>query len=379
MKKYFSIIGLCLLTVTANAQWLTDMSCEKQSKNIANKAITHLLNVESPIAVGMANAALMVDETCGTAQLVIVNAALANEFGDRDEKLKKLDTSNFTDQEKAWYQILSAPDASRDALQIDMANKYPEVPLFAFGAAVVDQDGKDGLAAYVKQFPEYASPAYNVMSYRYADGYYGEADMDQAIETVKMAFLTHDGPNAYDSMAEHYAAMGDFQNAFKQQVKAVSYAANGSVYQQNAGVYYWHNHESALTDTITALTKRRVHYQMKNDIENLKKFFSKKAGMIACNSNMEPCEHLLSMEEEEAIPVTWIRWDVKNLKVYYSPDMQVAVTTFDNDGEYTLEDSDDPIAYRTRASEVWIKDNGWKLMHSNFAPLALGSGIPKSR
>lgn len=367
------------MTVVANAQWLTDMSCNRTSTAIADQAINHFVNLETSVAVGMANAALMVDKNCGAAKLVLVNSALGGEFGTRDEQVKALNTKKFTDEEKAWHQVMNAPASERDKVRKEIAAKYPKVPLFAYWSSVIDNNGKDGLAEYVKAFPKFAAPAYNVMSYRYAQGYYGEADMNKAIETIKKALATYDGPNLHDSMAEHYAAMGNYDSAYKQQMIAFNFAAGpASGYALNAGIYYWKNHQKELSDSLATLTRQRIDYQMKNDNKNLKKFYSKKAGMIACDSNMEPCRFYATYEEEPPM-VTWNRWNISNWQIHYSPDMKMAITTFNNDGEYVLKGSEKPVKYKTRASEVWINDNGWKLMHSNFAPLALGSGIPKTK
>lgn len=378
MKKYYLTIGLCLIAIGVNAQWLTETSCNEQSQKIADKAIAHLANVESSVAVGMANAALMIDENCGAAKLVQVNAALGGEYGSRDQQVKDLDTQNFTEQEKAWHKILAASAEEESAVKREMAEAYPKVPLFALLASLIVEDGKDGLAEYVQEFPDYASSAYNTMSYRYAEGFYGEPNMEKALETVKKVFLTHDGPNAHDSMAEHYALMGDYESAFKHQAMALDYAAMGGAgYGVNAGIYFRQNNKDGLTDTLKTMTQKRIAYQMENDFEGLEQFYSEDIGMIACNSDMGPCVFYETLEEEDP-GIVWNRWDVSDLKVYFSPDMRVAVTTFNNDGEYTVNGSDTPVAYKTRASEVWTLDNGWKLMHSNFAPLALGSGIPKT-
>ena len=54
-----------------------------------------------------------------------------------------------------------------------------------------------------------------------------------------------------------------------------------------------------------------------------------------------------------------------------------AVLTFYAKGDYTVGESD-VIDYSTRASSVWVSTvNGWKIMHSNWAPLEGGTGIPK--
>jgi len=380
MKKLSLTIGLCLITTLASAQWISDMSCSNSAVKIVDKAITHLVNVETPVAVGMAEAALMMDENCGSAKLVLINAASRSEFGSQAAQLEKLDTEKFTEQEKAWVKLMGASSEDFESTVKQVAEIYPQAPLFAFWSSASLEDGKDKLAEYIEAFPDYASPAYNIMSYRYADGTYGDKpNMTKAIETAQKIFLSHDGPNAHDSIAEHYATKGEYKKAFEHQVKALDYAGTGSAYGYNAQMYYGHTNKAALTDSIEAKTKLRIAYQMTNDIENLKQFHSDKVGMIACNSNMEPCIFYSSFEEEEDINHTWNRWDVVDLKVYFSPDMRTALTTFNNDGEYTMKGSDKPIAYKTRASEVWHYQDGWKLMHSNFAPLAIGSGVPRTQ
>lgn len=379
MKKYFLTIALFLIAMGVNAQWLTETSCTQQSQKIVDKAIAHLVNVESSLAVGMANAALMIDENCGTAKLVLTNAAMEGEYGSRSQKVKDLDTKTFTNQEKGWHKIMATPAEDRTKIIQEIAEANPKVPLFAFWSSATLEDGKDKLSEYVVAFPEYAAPAYNIMSYRYADGTYGEEpNMTKAIETAQKILLTHDGPNAYDSMAEHYALMGDYESAFKHQAMALDYAASGgSVYGVNAGIYFRQKNKQSLTDTLKTMTQKRIAYQMNNDYEGLAQFYSEDLGMVGCNSDMEPCIFYTTLEEEDPNYV-WKRWDVSDLKVYFSPDMTVAITTFNNDGEYTFKGSDKPVAYKTRASEVWKLDNDWKLIHSNFAPLALGSGIPKT-
>ena len=99
--------------------------------------------------------------------------------------------------------------------------------------------------------------------------------------------------------------------------------------------------------------------------------------------------------------VRWNALDLYDINVSLSPDSQTAVLTFYARGEYIVydflycsncDDADftagdevltwrlptDPIKYSTRASSVWISTkNGWKIMHSNWAPFDGGTGIPK--
>ena len=70
---------------------------------------------------------------------------------------------------------------------------------------------------------------------------------------------------------------------------------------------------------------------------------------------------------------------MRDIEVNFSPDMTMAILTFYADGSYTQGDSENSIAYSTRASSVWVAtDNGWKTVHTNWAPYGGGSGIPKN-
>ena len=45
--------------------------------------------------------------------------------------------------------------------------------------------------------------------------------------------------------------------------------------------------------------------------------------------------------------------------------------------ELTYGYEEDKVDYSTRASSVWIStENGWKIMHSSWAPFGGGNGIP---
>ena len=58
--------------------------------------------------------------------------------------------------------------------------------------------------------------------------------------------------------------------------------------------------------------------------------------------------------------------------------MTMAVLTFYATGSYTFSDTNKNVKYSTRASSVWIAtdDGSWKSVHSNWAPMKGGFGIP---
>ena len=368
---------MCFLFASATyGQWLPRKSCNSMASEIADQAVAHMVNLESPFAVGMANAALMIDEDCGTAKLIKINLSLGGQFGNRQEQLDMLDTEQLSESEKAWHSLITDDSGDWQDVRKSVAEKYPDVPLFQFWAAMVDDDQVGALKAYVEDFPDYASSAYNMISYAYARGDGVEQDMDMAMEIIEKAIAMHDGPNAYDSRAEHYAEAGDFENALSSQFQALNYAAGPSVYRQNTGIYWRTTNKEAWADSIKAYTNERVQLTMMNDIEGQSKFRPESMSMIACNSDMGPCELVDEPTENEYF--TWNSWDVGEIDVWFNEEMRMAITTFTSTGNYTMNESGDEVDYHTRASEVWqLEGGGWKLVHSNFAPMPGGDGLPR--
>ena len=95
--------------VSANAQqWIEKTSCNKNASKIVNKAITSLSNLEHLTAIGMAKAALLVDQNCECAKLIIAAAASDNEnWGSRSEKLQNINVKSLTNIERTWQMLLS--------------------------------------------------------------------------------------------------------------------------------------------------------------------------------------------------------------------------------------------------------------------------------
>ena len=74
---------------------------------------------------------------------------------------------------------------------------------------------------------------------------------------------------------------------------------------------------------------------------------------------------------------SWDSFDLRDIDVNFSPDMNMAILTFYASGAYTLNESNEKVDYSTRASAVWIAtDSGWKMVHANWAPFG-GAGIPQ--
>ena len=97
MKKTIltSIMTLAFLVNANGQQWIEDTSCNKNASKIVNEAITSLSNLEHLMAVGMAKAALVVDDNCECAKLVLAAAALEIRTGEQELKnLKQINVTN---------------------------------------------------------------------------------------------------------------------------------------------------------------------------------------------------------------------------------------------------------------------------------------------
>ena len=76
--------------------------------------------------------------------------------------------------------------------------------------------------------------------------------------------------------------------------------------------------------------------------------------------------------------ITWASFVLSNMQTYFSPDMKTAVVTFVADGQYTITATNSTIEYATRASSTWCNtDDGWKILHTSFAPRKGKNGIPE--
>ena len=204
---------------------------------IANNAIEYAMNLEHMAAFGAANSALLIDEDCGCAKLILAAVSSSNKnWGSRSKKLKDINTTNLSPEEKGWYQYLAASSEDRQAVSKSLASKFPKGVLMNYlGTSPQDFNS---FKVFAEKFPSHASSAYNMISYGYMREDFGKEDTANAMKYVKMSQDMHDGPNAHDSMAEHYASMGDYENALNTQLKAIDFATFGSPYMKTAQLYY---------------------------------------------------------------------------------------------------------------------------------------------
>ena len=376
MKNNLTLVAL-FFTMLLNAQWMNDTSCSKKASLISNNAIEYAMNLEHMAAFGAANSALLIDEDCGCAKLILAAVSSTNEnWGSRSKKLKAINTTNLSPEEKGWYQYLAASSEDRQAVSKSLANKFPKGALMNYlGTSPQDFNS---FKVFAEKFPSHASSAYNMISYGYMREDFGKKDTTNAMKYVKMSQDMHDGPNAHDSMEEHYAANGDYENALKEVLKAVDYASFGSPYMKTAQLYYAKKNKKSIGDKVIAHQESMQKAIMSGDYEAYKKFEHPEIKVPTGDSNLNPFYIYTEKDVVVDTEITWEFFKLSNMETYFSPDMNTAVITFVADGKYTFIDNAKTVSYATRGSSVWnYTDDGWKVLHTSYAPRKGRVGIPE--
>jgi len=214
MKKTLltSILTFAFMLNLNAQQWIEDTSCNKKASEIVNEAITSLSNLEHLTAIGMAKAALVVDNDCECANLVLA-AAAGNNNGTRTEKLKTINVMQLSDIEKAWYSLLSTPNDKFNEAAQKALNNHPNSALINWLNAGQDTEANK---AFANKFPALAAGAYNTIAYAFAR----DGDYESAYKSLDYSLRLHNGLNALDSRAEIAEMEGDYQKAFNNQLKA---------------------------------------------------------------------------------------------------------------------------------------------------------------
>lgn len=142
------------------------------------------------------------------------------------------------------------------------------------------------------------------------------------------------------------------------------------------------NNEPVMSDDEikSALKENAVKLQnaiLDQDLEEFNKYVDQNMPFTTGDSNLSKFYVMNSDRFDMEQKAKWGEFDLYDINVSLSSDSKTAVLTFYAKGDYTVDDSES-IDYSTRASSVWVStSNGWKIMHSNWAPLEGGTGIPK--
>ena len=376
MKNNLTFVALCF-TILLNAQWMNKTSCSKKASLITNNAIEYAMNLEHMAAFGAANSALLIDEDCGCAKLILAAVSSNNEnWGSRSEKLKAINTTKLSQEEKGWYKYLAASSEDRKAVSMGLASKFPKSALMNY--LVTGPQDFNSFKVFAEKFPSHASSAYNMISYGYMRGDFGKEDTTNGMKYVKMSQDMHDGPNSHDSMAEHYAANGDYENALNAALKAVDYATFASPYMKTAQLYYAKKNKKSISDKVIAHQESMQKAIMSGDYKAYKKFEHPEIKVPTGDSNLNPFYIYTEKDVVIDTEITWEFFTLSNMETYFSPDMNTAVITFVADGKYTFIDNAKTVSYATRGSSVWnYTDDGWKVLHTSYAPRKGRVGIPE--
>ena len=382
MKLQTTLLAL-VLTLSVNAQeWISDSECKSESAKIINKAISHLVNIEQPIAVGMAKAVMISDKNCECAKLVLAAAASGNQdFGSRKAKLSEVNTSKLSPEENAWHDLLVATTTEEDdwVSTYDKAlADFPNSPLINWFST--NTEDWSTYTNYATNFPANAASAYNMLAYAHAYGEIGDEgpNYDAAFASLDKLEKLHDGPNSYDSRAEIAAMKGDYEMALDNQLKAFDYATSSSPYQYNLPVYWRKANQSDVSDRLIEAQKAMQNAILEGDKEEFSTFVSDEIGMITGDSNLGDFYSYSVDNLSKERNFTWNAFDLRDFETHFSPDMRTVVMTFYASGSYSFTDSNEQVEYSTRASSVWLAtDNGWKCAHASWAPYKSGKGIPE--
>ena len=142
------------------------------------------------------------------------------------------------------------------------------------------------------------------------------------------------------------------------------------------------NTEPVMSDDEIKSTLKENAVKLQNaildqDLEEFNKHVDQDMPFTTGDSNLSKFYVMNSDRFDMEQKAKWGEFDLYDIKVSLSSDSKTAVLTFYAKGDYTVDDSES-IDYSTRASSVWVStSNGWKIMHSNWAPLEGGTGIPK--
>ena len=377
--------SILFLSLSINSQnWINDSNCDSQSYEILNEAITHLANLEQLTAVGMAKAAKMTDSGCECAKLVLAAVSTNNpNVGTRKSKLENVNIQLLSGEEYAWYQLLleTTKGDENDWINIyaNSIQKYPSSPLINWVGIGGSGSGWDGYMEFSKKFPDNSSAAYNMIAYGYANGVYGDSpDFKSAYESIEKSIELHKGPNALDSRAEIAAMQGNYEKALMDQLRARDYAYFASPYQPKLMTYWRSVNKENLVENLKNAQKNIQDAILKRDYEEFKKYITDDMQLVSGDSNLQDFYNFTDESFSRGANVTWKSFELRDIDVMFSPKMDMAILTFYAEGSYIINDSNKSIDYSTRASSVWIAtDNGWKTVHTNWAPYGGGSGIPK--
>tara|TARA_B100001029_G_scaffold56457_1_gene45569 strand:- start:1240 stop:2394 length:1155 start_codon:yes stop_codon:yes gene_type:complete len=379
------IITICffLISLNLNSQkWINDSNCDAQSYEILNEALNHLANLEQLTALGMAKAAKISDSGCECAKLVMAATSTTNaDLGSRKDKLDAVNTQLLSSEEKAWYDLLvestKGEDNSWTEVYASAIEQFPNSPLINWVG--VGGGNWDGYMEFSKKFPKNASAAYNMVAYGYAYGEYGDSpDFEAAYDAISKSRALHDGPNALDSKAEIAAMEGNFQKAFNNQFKARDYAYFASPYDSKLRTYWRTVNKENLSNYLKQAQKDLQKAITDGNLEEYKKYVSDDIDLVTGDSNLGSFYVYSDDDVTRERNFTWDSFDLNDIEVHFVPDMTMAVLTFYAAGSYTFTETKENVKYSTRASSVWIvaDDGSWKSVHSNWAPMKDGVGIP---
>jgi hypothetical protein len=379
LKLNLLMLVALTFSLSVHAQWLSDLSGNKKSAELSNKAIDCMANLEYGRAQGFALSALSVDSRATSAKIVLAWTS----GGDiSTELMKSAGSMKMTDTEQLWYDIIQKPGKEHAAAAKASGNTEP---LITYIAAY---ESYEALESWAKANVAISGPALNSLAY--AD-FMGAGPRNitppdgmnetRAEERFRSYISLTNSPNADDSYAEFLASQGDYEGAFESQMAAYQKVNLVSPYTRNLIIYWRKNNQDQIKE---AVTKRVEAFY--NDLERLDSrvddMLAKDVSITEGMSSLQPWiiddyDMAKKRYAAQGESMNWMDREAYDIDVHLSPNCDVAVVTFYMRGKYKAKGSDGAVDYHTRASEVWVLQNDdWFMMHSNFAPYDGGTGVP---
>ncbi len=223
IKVFLGAIISILLFGNVSAQEFKWETKSPQAKELAKRAVSHLLNVEYELAYDRFQEALKLDPNFTAAQVGLGTLTIGETRKAWAEKAKQ-SVSGKSEGEKLFVSLLDAEDrAARADVWKKLYSMYPSDPFmeYSYISRMADTTQlMNSMLNYVKKYPS-RPEAYNTLGYLYLQ-------FKKDTVTAKNFFEKYiekypDGYNPYDSMGEFYYLTGDMENSKKYYKKSLEH------------------------------------------------------------------------------------------------------------------------------------------------------------
>lgn len=218
MKKYIKMatgtVVFLLLNFPVSAQQFKWETQSAEARQLAQRGMMHLVNIEMEVAYEHFQQALKLDPNFTAAQVVLGVLSYGETKKMMAQKAKQSSASKSAG-EKLFVTLLDAKDqGQRHEVWKKLLALYPEESFVEFSTHSTNPDSAlalSGMLAYVDKYPGQPE-GYNVLGYLYL----AKKDIPKAKSYFEKYIQAYpNGYNPYDSMGEFYFLTGDMASSKK--------------------------------------------------------------------------------------------------------------------------------------------------------------------